>query len=107
MLACRGIDQPYRDSDLLPSLARGHNAAGQRRFTNHLVGPQFIEQLIFGNDPVPMMKEVHQHIEHLGLDIDGFALPTELVEVVVKVTVTEGVNHDSAPKRERSLRGQP
>ena len=49
------------------------DAAGERGFGNDPAIPDRLDQFVFADDTVMVAHEVNDEIEHLGLDMHGFA----------------------------------
>jgi hypothetical protein len=54
--------------------AHGRDAAGERRFTDDLPQPEFVEQFVFGDHPVPLLEQIREDIEHFGFDANDGSL---------------------------------
>jgi hypothetical protein len=53
------------------------DAAGQRRLADEVPTPHRCEQLIFGDQPIPVAHQLAEHFEHLRLDVDDPVFVTE------------------------------
>ena len=81
------------------SLADRFDPSGQRRLTHESVTPDRVEQLLFAHHRAAVLDEIGEHVEHLRLDPDLLAAPSEDDAVQVQLAVGES-NHPV----DRSLR---
>jgi hypothetical protein len=68
-------------------LARGVNAAGQRRLCDNSPLPDPIDQIVLADDPIAIFEQVHQQIEYLGLDGDSFAAKAQFPPIGIKYMI--------------------
>jgi hypothetical protein len=57
-------------------LTRRLDPAGQRRLGHESIAPDLVEQLLFADEPVVVLSEVGDHVEHLRLDGDRLPVAT-------------------------------
>ena len=64
------LDEPLRLSCVPDRLARLSDTGIQRCFTDKLLGPQVVEDLLPGYDAVAMGNEIDEDVEHLRAELD-------------------------------------
>ena len=69
------------------------DAARQRGLRHEAITPHLVEQLLLGHDPVAVTQQMHEHGEHLRLDLDRLAPPAQLNRVGVELAVLEHIPH--------------
>jgi hypothetical protein len=57
------------------------------------VTPHLVEELLFGDDPVPLSDQLGEDVEHLRLDRADGAVPAQLEASEVQLVVPEGIDH--------------
>ncbi len=57
-------------------------------------GPEHREQLLLAYDPLAVVDEVAEKLDHFGLELDGLPLAPQLVAARIELEFTEGVGHD-------------
>ena len=67
------LDEPLLPPPVADSPARRRQPAGQGGLTDEPAQPQLIEELFLGHDPVAVLDEIGQDIEHLGLELGHLA----------------------------------
>jgi hypothetical protein len=88
-----GLDNLLLTAIIPHRFARRHDAPHQRRLTDHLPGPQLIEQFVFGDKAVAVVEQVDQDIKDLGLNLDRRACPTQVIELVIKGALPKVIEH--------------
>ena len=104
--AVRGADHALGAPVVADRLARGLDAARQRRLAHEPVAPDVVEQLFLRHDAVAVLDEVAQHVEHLGLDVARLAPAAQLEARRVELELVELEDHPpmmacGAPGRRR------
>ena len=84
-----GADHALRGTIVADAAARRLESAGQRRLTHEPISPDVVEQLRFGDDPIPMADQIHEHVEDLRLHVLHDATPAKLEPSGIDRTVTE------------------
>jgi hypothetical protein len=69
------------------------DAAAERGLGDDPAIPDRLYQFILADNPVMVTHEVDNEIEHLGLDMDGFAKPAQLVLAEVDFELGKSVFH--------------
>ena len=69
------------DDALLPTVVTDRSADGldsrrEGRLRDEARPPHLLQELLLRDHPIPVLEEVAQHVEHLGLDVHGFAVAT-------------------------------
>src|SRR5258708_38166019 len=77
-LARDGADQLLLLAAVADRLARGVDAAGQRRIRHDPAAPDRRDEIILADDALAILHQVDQEIEHLRLDRDPRAAPVQL-----------------------------
>ncbi len=77
-------------------LTGGFDARRQRRLADEPITPDVVEQLVLADHPIPVLDQVTQHLEHLGLDGDHVPGPRQLVVVRIDHDVTKR-KHRASP----------
>ena len=65
-------------------LARGVDAAGQRRIRHDAAAPDRGDEIVLADDAVAVLHQIDQQVEHLRLDGDSFGAAAQLAPVGVK-----------------------
>src|SRR5262244_3359895 len=91
--AMLGFDDPLLFAVIPDGFTRPRDTARQRCLTDHRARPQLVQQLVFGNDPLTLVEEVHQQVKRLGLNLHPLALAAELIEAIIKLAILEAVQH--------------
>src|SRR5262249_56436835 len=78
--------------------ARCTDPAGQRGLGHEPVIPHRVKQLVLADNPVTMLDEVDQQIEHLRLDVDGLARAPQFSAVDVYFAISEPEDHGGTPE---------
>jgi hypothetical protein len=73
------LDEPLLPTPVADGTARRCQAARQRGLTDKSTGPQTLEEFLLGDDPVAVLNEISQHVEHLWLEFDEFTRIAQLV----------------------------
>jgi hypothetical protein len=73
--------------------SRRLDAAGERTLADEPVTPHFVEELLLGDDPVPLSHQVGEDVEHLRLDRADDAVPAQLEAPEVELVLPEGIDH--------------
>ena len=84
-----GADHALVAAGIGDRLARGVDPGGQRRFRDDAPFPDFLDQIVLGDDAVAVLDQKDQEIEHLRLDSDWLARAGKLAEVGIKHVVGE------------------
>lgn len=66
----------------------------QRAIGNRAAVPDGVDQLVLGDDPVPVLDQVGEDGEHLRLESDRVVTVAELQARAIERVVVEAVNHD-------------
>ncbi len=66
---------------------------GEGRLRDEPIAPDLVEQLLLRHDAVPMLDEVTEELEHLGLDVDGSGRTDEREPLVVELVLVEPEAH--------------
>jgi hypothetical protein len=69
------------------------DTAGQRRLRDEAIPPHLVEQLLLGHDAVAVTHQMHEHVEHLRLDLHRLARPAQLEHIGVELAVLELIPH--------------
>ena len=83
-LARDGADHGLILSAIAHRRSRGVDAAGQCRFGDDAAVPDGFDQIVLGDDAVPVFDQIGQQIEYLRLDGDIFATPRQFTQVHIK-----------------------
>jgi hypothetical protein len=67
------LNEPLLPPLIADSPARRHQPAGQAGLTDEPAGPQLFEEFFLGYDPVAVLNEIDQHIEHLRFELNPLA----------------------------------
>ena len=87
---------------------------GERRRSHADAGPEAVEQLLGGRDPVAVLDQVDEEIEDPGLDRDPPAFALQGPGLGVEPAMAEGDPHrvapspwESLPERRKARQGNP
>jgi hypothetical protein len=72
------------------------DAGGEGRLADETVTPDVVEELLLGDDPIPVLDKVGEHVEDLWLDRNGHTRPAELVAGEVQLVAVECVDHPAS-----------
>ena len=67
------LDEPLLPSPVADGPARCRQSTGQGGHSDEPAGPQLGEEFFLGHDPVAVLDEIGQDIEHLGLELGHLA----------------------------------
>jgi hypothetical protein len=98
-------DQGLLGPAVADRLARGIDAAGQRRFRHDTAAPHLPEQVVLADDAVPVADQAHQDVEDLGLERDELPAALEFAAVRVEQVRAKAIKHARVPWR--AGRGRP
>ena len=84
-----GLDDPLCLPVVPDRPAGGLDPGRQRRFGHETITPDRVEQLLLRDDAVAVDDQIAEHLEHLGLDMDGSRRPGERVQLVVQLELSE------------------
>src|SRR5262249_39415565 len=68
---------------------RRADARAERRFRDDTALPDRVEQLVLGDDSIPVSHEMNEQIEHLRLDVDDCAGAPQLVPCPIDLEIGE------------------
>jgi hypothetical protein len=90
------------DESLLPAGVSDRPSSGayparERVVRHEAPTPHHTDELVFADDPVPVLHQMNQEVEDLRLHVGDRALSTELAAVAVDLTVLENKGHSPAP----------
>ncbi len=97
-LARDGADQLLVLAAVADRLARGVDAAGQRRIRHDPAAPDRSDEIILADDAVAVLQQVNQQVEHLRLDGNGLGTAAQLASVGIKRMIGKEKLHVGAPK---------
>ena len=69
--ACEGADQLLLLAAVANRLSSRVDAACQRRIRDNPTAPNGSDEVVFANDPVAVLHQVNQEVEHLGFNGNG------------------------------------
>ena len=109
-LAMRGPDVTLGRPVVPERLARGLDAARDCGIRDDAAVPHFLEQLVAGHQPVPVLDEVNQEREDLGLQRARRSARAQFGSRQVELELAEPVDHGGEHRRRplqfpRSLHG--
>src|SRR5262249_33913981 len=70
----RGTDDARGAAVVADSLARRFDAAGERRLADEAIAPNVVEELFLRHDPIALLDQVAEHVEHLRFDVLRFTV---------------------------------
>jgi hypothetical protein len=88
--APHGADDALRRAVVAHGLAGGLDAAAQGGRGDEAMAPDLVQQLVPRDEPLPVLEQMAQHVEDLGLDGAHLASPAELALARVQLAVAEG-----------------
>ena len=88
-LARDGADQALLLAAVADRLARGVDAAGQRRFRHDAALPDRGDEIVLADHPLAILDQVDQKVEHLRLERDQLAVAPQLAPVRVEDIIPE------------------
>ncbi len=94
-LARDGANQPLLVPAVADRLACGIDAAGQRRIRYDAAAPDGGYQVVLADDPVAVLHQIDQEVEHLRLDRDRHGAAIELPAIDIKDMVGKQELHES------------
>ena len=97
-LARDGADQLLVLAAVADRLARGVDAAGQRRIRHDPAAPDRSNQIVLADDAVAVLHQVNQQIEHLRLDRNGLGAAAQFAPIDVKRMIGKEKLHVGAPE---------
>ena len=62
---------------------------GERPLAHRRVGPHPVEQLVLGDDAIPVPEQIEEQPQGRGVDLDGATLPAELSQGLVRLEIPE------------------
>src|SRR5258708_37948812 len=83
-LARDGADQLLVLAAVADRLARGVDAAGQRRIRDDPAAPDRSDEIVLADDAIAILHQVDQQVEDLRLDGDGRRAAAQLAPVGIK-----------------------
>ena len=86
-------------------LARGIDAAGQRRLRHDAAAPDRRDHVVLADHAVAVLDQIDQQVEHLRLDRDALALAMQFAPVDVEDVVFKEKLHVCAPHTVHSQPG--
>ena len=88
-----GADQALLLAAVADRLARGIDAAGQRRIRDDAAPPDRGDQVVLADDAVAILDQVDQQIEHLRLERDQLAAAPQFAPILIEgITLKEIAN---------------
>ena len=96
-LARDGADQPLLLAAVADRLARGIDAAGQRRFRNDAAAPDRVDKVVLADDALAVLHQVIEQVEHLRLDGNRVGAAPQLAPVRVEHMIAKEKLHVAAP----------
>ena len=96
-LACDGADHGLILAAVADRLAGGVDSAGQRGFGDDAAIPDSLDQVVLADDPLAVLDQKDQEVEHLGLDGYSFAGAGQFAEVDIKHMVGKVKLHELGP----------
>ena len=88
-MAVDGADNGLGIGAVADGPARFHDGAGQGRLRDDGAGPDHILDLVLVHGPVPLLDQVEQQGENLGLERHILAVPAQFSPVRVEFAVVE------------------
>jgi hypothetical protein len=64
--------------------------------TDTLVGPELVQEFVFGDDALAMLHEVDEHVEALALQGAEDAAVAEFVTLRIELVTIKGIEHAAA-----------
>ena len=90
------MDGPYH-ALRLPAVthraARGFDTGGEGFLPHALVGPHVLQELVAGDDPVTVLNEGRQHLEHFGATGDAHPLSMQFIPLRIEGTIAKDIRH--------------
>ena len=96
-LARDGADQLLAMAVVADRLARGVNAAGQRRIGHDPAAPDRRDEIVLGDDAIAVLHHVDQQVEYLRLDCNRLGAAAQLAPVDIKRVIGKDKLHVAAP----------
>jgi hypothetical protein len=91
------LDKSLRPPPVAYGPACRHQSAREGGLSDEPAGPQLLEELFFGHDPVAVLEEISQEIEYLRLELDQLAGRAQLIAPWVELILLKGIDHPPCP----------
>ena len=62
--------------------------------------PYLVEQLVLADDAIPVLEQIQQHVENLGLERHAFTGAGQLAPFGIKLLIFKKKSHRSNPTRQ-------
>src|SRR5262249_12821420 len=92
-LARDGADQLLLLAAVAERLARGVDAAGQRRIRHDPATPDRSDEIVLGDDAVAILHQVDQEVEYLRLDGNALGAAAQLATVGIERVIVKEELH--------------
>jgi hypothetical protein len=91
-----GLDQALLAAAVTQGATRRPEPLRKGALSDALVGPELFQEFVFGDDAVPMLHEVDEHVEALALKGAEGAAVAEFVTPRIELVIAKGIDHDAA-----------
>jgi len=86
-LAWNRSDKLLVGTSIANRLARGIDAAGQRRIRDNSPTPDLVNQVILADHSIAILEQKYQEVEDLGLDGDAPPAAAQLAQICIKCMI--------------------